>query len=183
MATAVKTRVSEEEYLATMTGETPSLEFVNGEVFQKPMTKRDHNEVRKRLARLLFQLEDQHGGSFAWEATTDLSAGADRRYRVPDLAYWAAGRPLARPDDVYLPPTLAIEVRSRGQPVAELREKCREYRARGVDLCWLIDPEARTVEVFDDAHDGAVLGEGALLESSLLPGFSLPVSELWAELA
>jgi Uma2 family endonuclease len=182
MATALKTRVREEEYLATMTGEKPSLEFVNGEVFQKPMPKREHNEVGKPLARAFLDYERRHGGTFAWEATTDLSDGSDRRYRVPDYAFWSRGRAVVRPDDVYLPPTLAIEVRSRGQSRGELQEKCREYRERGVDVCWLIDPETRTVEVFDGDHDGTALPRDGVLESPRLPGFALPVVELWAGL-
>jgi Uma2 family endonuclease len=182
MATAVKTRVSEAEYLATMTGEKPSLEFVNGEVFQKPMTKKDHAFVARALNRRFVVYEAERGGVWVWEATTNVSRGDDRRYRVPDMAYYTPGRPVARPDDVFLPPTLAIEVRSRGQPAAEPREKCREYRDRGVDICWLIDPERRTVEVFDEKRDGEPLAEDGVLESPLLPDFSLPVLELWADL-
>ena len=126
MTTPVKVRVSEEEYLATMTDEKPSLEFVNGEVFQKPMTKKSHNEVAMILHDALRAFRKLSGGYATWLATTNLSRQSDRRYRVPDLAFWAAGRPVAQPDEVYLPPTLAIEIRSERQSMTTLREKCRE---------------------------------------------------------
>ena len=182
MTTPVKVRVSEEEYLATMTGEKPSLEFVNGEVFQKPMTKKDHQDVSKRIAAVLFALEQRTRGYFAWETTTNFSDRSDRRYRVPDLAYWAAGRDVAQPDNVYLPPTLAVEIRSEGQWLPDLRAKCHEYRARGVDVCWLIDPGHRSVEVFEAGREGEMLATDGVLESAAVPGFRMAVADLWAEL-
>ena len=61
-------------------------------------------------------------------------------YRLPDTAYWAPGRPSG--DDSV--PSVAVEVRSPGQTVRALRDKCRAFRAGGVETCWLIDPAART---------------------------------------
>jgi len=181
MTAPVRVRVSEEEYLATMTDEKPSLEFVNGEVFQKPMTKKDHQDVSKRIVALLYEIERRKLGYFAWETTTNLSEGTDRRYRVPDIAFWAAGRDVAQPDNVYLPPTLAVEIRSEGQSMRSLREKCAEYRSRGIDVCWLVDPIRRSVEVFEDAREGVELADDAVLVSEKIAGFSLPIAELWSE--
>lgn len=179
MTAPVRVRVSEEEYLATMTDEKPSLEFVNGEVFQKPMTKRNHQDVSKRVLEAMLDLEKRTRGYFTWEATTNLSRDDDRRYRVPDLAYWAPGRPVSQPNEVYLPPTIAIEVRSEGQSMASLRDKCREYRSRGIDVCWLIDSVRRTVEVFEDGREGVELEAGATLVNEQIPGFSLQIADLW----
>lgn len=77
-------------------------------------------------------------------------------------------------------PTLAVEVRSEEQTMAELRCKCRAFRANGVDACWLIDPYARTVEVFDANRDGVQLGAGEALETAAMPGFSVAQADLWA---
>jgi Uma2 family endonuclease len=180
MTAPVKVRVSEEEYLATMTGEKPSLEFVNGEVFQKPMTKESHLLVVDEVLAALRAYRQRTGGMSGPEGTVNLSLGPDRRYRVPDAAYWGPDRP--RTGGVFVPPTAAIEVRSEGQSMAELRDKCREYLARGVDVCWLIDPDAQVVEAFEGDADGAPLPPDGVLVSAHLPGFELPVSELWASL-
>ncbi|MGH2633517.1 MAG: Uma2 family endonuclease, partial [Tepidiformaceae bacterium] len=85
-------------------------------------------------------------------------------------------------DDRMLPPTLAVEVRSPDETMDAQRTKGRFYRAHGVDVAWLIDPESRTVELFDEAHDGQTLPSDSALESSYLPGFSLPLAELFAVL-
>ena len=182
MTAPVRVRVSEEEYLATMTDEKPSLEFVNGEVFQKPMTKRDHQDVSKRILEAMLDLEKRTRGYFTWEATTNLSVGDDRRYRVPDLAYWAPGRPASQPNEVYLPPTLAIEVPPDGQSMNELRAKCQEYLSHGIEECWLFDPIRRTVEVFDESRNGVKIDSEATLTSEKVAGFSVPISDLWAGL-
>ncbi len=78
-----------------------------------------------------------------------------------------------------MPPTLAVEIRSAGQSVPFLRNKCRFYRANGVDVAWLVDPQARTVEVFDEHGDGLVLINEAHLESGALPGLRIELADLF----
>ena len=51
-------------------------------------------------------------------------------------------------------------------------------RANGVDVCWLFDPVARTVEVYEDEVDGARF-TGGVLTSPYLPGFELDLAALW----
>jgi Uma2 family endonuclease len=55
-------------------------------------------------------------------------------------------------------------------------------RANGVDVCWLIDPETRSVEVFEGAKDGETLEADGTLASASLPGFTLPLRDLFAVL-
>jgi Uma2 family endonuclease len=172
--------MSEEEYLATMTGEKPPYEFVNGEVFQKPLPKRPHGIAAKIFSRHLDRYELEFGGSWIPDPTVNQSEPGVRRYRVPDIAYWAPGRPQG--DSVFFPPTLAIEILSEGQTMDDLRDKCREYRARGADVCWLVDPDRRVVEVFEAARDGERRAADDILESAHLPGFRLLLKDLWAAL-
>ena len=56
------------------------------------------------------------------------------------------------------------------------------FRANGVDACWLIDPYERWVEVFQGVRDGERLATDTTLETPVMPGFSLPQSELFAVL-
>lgn len=171
--------MTEDEYLANMTDELPSYEFVNGEVSRKrSLTKKSHVSVTKVLVRIFDRYERQTGGYYATEATTNLSSGADRRFRVPDLSYWAPGTPVG--DDIFLPPTLAVEIRSPDQSLRVLREKCQEFLAHGVEVCWLVDPETRTVEVFEGEVSG--IQRDGTLESGHLPGLSIPLKELFASL-
>jgi Uma2 family endonuclease len=67
------------------------------------------------------------------------------------------------------------------ETMASQRAKCRWFRAHGVDVCWLIDPASRTVEVFEGNRDG-VRADG-VLESAFLPGLRIPLDELFSGLA
>jgi Uma2 family endonuclease len=154
----------------------PYLEFVDGVVLQKPMPTTIHGRLQAELARVLGNYASTIGaGSVATE--TRMSLGSTHGFRVPDVSYWLPGRPSG--DDSI--PSIAIEVRSPGQALADLREKCRSYRESGVEACWLIDPDSRSVEVFEVGAN-AILHESAVVSSGLLPGFELPLEQLFAVL-
>jgi Uma2 family endonuclease len=168
-------RMTEEEYLS-LPEEKPYLEYIDGVVLQKPMANADHGRI---VGELNFQFGTyirSHGGDFGPERRSRL--GDIPGYRVPDTCYWASGRPSGN-DSI---PTLAVEVRSPGQAMSELRAKCRVYRATGVEACWLIDPITRTAEVFEGGVNGKRLPADGALEATSLPGLSIPLPELLAVL-
>lgn len=106
--------------------------------------------------------------------------------RLPDVAFVSWGRlPNRRVPREPLPdlaPDLAVEVLSASNTPAEMARKRREYFAAGVHLIWQVDPEARTVEVYTAPEKSTILSAEDVLEGgSILPGFTLPVRELFAE--
>jgi Uma2 family endonuclease len=107
--------------------------------------------------------------------------------RIPDVAYvsWArvpAGRVPTAPIP-QLAPDLAVEVLSRSNTPREMERKLREYFDAGVRLVWIVDPDARTVAVYTAAVNPVVLTETDVLQGGeVLPGFTLPLAHLFAEL-
>jgi Uma2 family endonuclease len=108
--------------------------------------------------------------------------------RIPDVAYasWAripGGRVPAEPVP-HLAPDLAVEVLSESNTPREMARKRREYFQATVRLVWEVDPRTRTVAVY--VHDGPpvlILGEDHTLDGGdVLPGFTLPLRDLFAEL-
>jgi len=171
-------RMTEEAFLR-LDHVKPRLEYIDGRAVQKPVPKRKHVQLARKLTAAVDALIEREGGEGGPEP--HIWFASERQYRLPDVAYWAPGKPQG--DDYrMLPPTLAVEVRSPDETMAEQRAKCRFYRAHGVEVAWLIDPEARIVEVFDDGRDGEALPADATLESTYLPGFSLPLAGLFAVL-
>lgn len=170
--------MTEDEFLERFADLLPSYEFVNGVVTQKPMTKRSHFLIVRRLIVLLDRYEATAGGTSGPEPTIELFARDTHAYRVPDLAYWTPAKD--RKSAVMGAPTLAVEVASPGQTLESLREKCRFMREAGTDVCWLIDPEARRVEVFEAGRDGDVTT--GVLESPHLPGLRVELAALFAVL-
>src|SRR5262249_15518093 len=107
--------------------------------------------------------------------------------RIPDVAVTSWGRCPDRrvPADAVpdLAPDLAVEVLSESNTEDEMARKRREYFAAGVRLVWEVDPGARTVMVYTGPSQGTLLPEGQTLDGgAVLPGFTLPLRELFAEL-
>jgi Uma2 family endonuclease len=111
----------------------------------------------------------------------------DGPVRGPDVAFYSWGqRPGRRRPQEPIPrmaPDLAVEVLSPSNTTREMARKRGEYFRSGTRLVWEIDPKARTVRVYTaedmfrdltptDALDGA----------SVLPGLTIPVADLFAEL-
>ena len=167
-------RMSEAEYLV-LPEEKPGLEFHDGLVIQKAMANADHRRLSGEFDFRFALMVRTAGGDFGPEGRVRLSTG---RYRLPDTAAWAPGVPSG--DDSM--PTVAVEVRSPDESMASQRAKCRLYRQSGVPVVWLVDPRTRTVEIFEDDRDGTVLRIGDTLTTPHLPGFSLPLAELFAVL-
>ena len=57
----------------------------------------------------------------------------------------------------------------------------RQYLRAGVKVIWVVYPRDCSVDVFESSGAARVLSDRDLLEApDLLPGFSVPVSELFA---
>ncbi len=107
--------------------------------------------------------------------------------RIPDVAYLSRerlpGGRVPREPVPQLVPDLAVEVLSASNTSAEIDRKCREYFEAGVRLVWLVDPDARKVTVLEGLDRSSTLsGDASLDGGAVLPGFTLALAELFAEL-
>ncbi len=106
--------------------------------------------------------------------------------RIPDVAFisWDRLPDRKRPTQP-IPKVnldLAVEVLSKSNTKAEMNRKLLEYLDAGVLLVWLIDPRDRTIRVYRSATDVVTLTEADVLDGGdVLPGFRLPVAELFAQ--
>jgi Uma2 family endonuclease len=81
-------------------------------------------------------------------------------------------------------PDLVIEILSPGQTVKALSSRLSRCLAQGVRLAWLVQPSQRRVFVFRPGHPPETLGIGdELLGEGVLPGFRLPLAEMFGWLA
>jgi Uma2 family endonuclease len=178
---AVTHRLSIDEFLA-LPEVKPYLELVHGEARQKMAADLFHTGLAGRLVYELNLYKQDFGGFSGPEPRVQLRVGDELRIYLPDVAFWAKGRPLGT-RRLAEPPTVAVEIRSLGETLASQQEKCRFYAAAGVPVVWLIEPDARTVEVFaEDGKSTSVLSVSDTLTSTHLPGFAYPVTELFSVL-
>jgi Uma2 family endonuclease len=107
--------------------------------------------------------------------------------RAPDASFvsWDQFPERCLPEEA-LPgvfPDLAVEVISKGNTRREMARKRREYFAAGTRLVWMVYPKTRTIDVYTSPTDSTTLGSADTLDGGdVLPGFTLPVATLFANL-
>lgn len=102
------------------------------------------------------------------------------KMREPDVAFVASENVQPSEGFIYRAPDLAVEIISPSQDFSELRMKVDEYLQYGTQQVWLVLPRLKQIEVFF-ADDSARIYRltDAVPGGDLLPGFSLPVREVF----
>jgi Uma2 family endonuclease len=78
-------------------------------------------------------------------------------------------------------PALWIEVLSPSNTALEMDRKLREFFEAGSQLAWIIDPRTQTAKVYSSAKRFKPLDARGILDGGkVLPGFKLPLAELFA---
>ncbi|MGH9359501.1 MAG: Uma2 family endonuclease [Candidatus Acidiferrales bacterium] len=181
---ATKTLLTVKEYAALDEPEGVRYELSNGELIVTPSASHFHNKIRDRLtARLQAFLDVEKLGDVSSETDVKLVGEVIRR---PDVAFIRAHRLEGVDlDQSPLPvsPDLAIEIVSKNDRADDLLLKVSQYLEAGAQAVWLmypntrlayryvpgkLEPEVRTAEAGDKFE-----------EPKLLPGFSLPLSEIF----
>jgi Uma2 family endonuclease len=102
--------------------------------------------------------------------------------RSPDVTWIEKSKLADVPAGVKFPqviPDFVIELRSDTDRKSKLREKMEEYRANGVRLGWLIDPQKQQVEIYRPGQDVEVLQSPTMLGGEdVLPGFTLDLNSI-----
>lgn len=125
---------------------------------------------------------DGTGLAFDSSAGFTLPNGA---IRSPDASWvqrdrWNALTQEQREKFAPLCPDFVVELRSRTDRLADLQEKMQEYMDNGARLGWLLDPIDTRVYIYRPGQPVEMLENPDTLSGDLvLPGFVLPVHELW----
>jgi Uma2 family endonuclease len=109
------------------------------------------------------------------------------KIRIPDVAYISkrrfAGHTLLPGAFWELGCDLAVEVISPSNTQREMERKLSDYFSAGVGAVWLVYLNPREVVVYSSPNDSMTLaGDDVLEGGAVLPGFSVPVAQLFAEL-
>jgi Uma2 family endonuclease len=179
---ATKILLTAEEFDNYPFEEDKRYELDEGELIEMTRPAYRHNRVLKNLQ---FELE-----SFLRRApigelliSENLYALAPLTRRAPDVAVILGDRQRELEGAKVIPiiPEVVAEVLSPSEKPHKIHRKLKQYFAAGVKEVWLIDTEDRTVEVWTGPslpdHD---FSGSEVLESPLLPGFALPLEDLFA---
>ncbi len=103
--------------------------------------------------------------------------------REPDIAYFSAAR---LPLDVRITgyaevvPDLVVEIVSPSDSRREAHDKAEMWLRYGVALVWVVQPDTRSVEVYEPGRAVVTLDEHDTLDGlEVLPGFTCTVSDIF----
>jgi Uma2 family endonuclease len=163
-------------------------EIIDGELFVSTQPSLEHQYACNKIAGRLDRWNDERGSGIVLPAPGVIFADDDNA--APDVVWLSKQRlraVLGEDRKLHGPPELIVEVLSPG-PENERRDrdaKLRLYSRRGVDEYWILDTHQRLLEVYrrwptdpDLLRLAAVLREGDVIESVLLPGFQVRIGEL-----
>jgi Uma2 family endonuclease len=164
------------------------VELVDGILVRKPMGFHE-DYIATLLLRALSRYLDIHNiGALC--GSQGLIRFLPNLVRLPDVTFtrWdSVGNTsdIEDPDTAFLEvvPDLVVEVLSESNTPREMAIKLGEYATAGVKLVWYVDPDAKTVTVYPKGRERGrkVLGEADTLDGGkVLPGFALPVADLFA---
>jgi Uma2 family endonuclease len=163
----------------------PEFEWILGRAVQKMSPKRRHALLQGELLMRLSAWARGHGEvGPEWRFRLE-PPGEDIRPLVPDIAYLSYQRMGdASDDDLEAPrmaPNIAVEIRSAGERQAHLDHKTLVYLTSGTDAVLIVDPLAKTIDVFD--RTGSVhFAIGDSFAHPALPGLSFTLAEVFAVL-
>ena len=163
----------------------PETEWLRGRPVQKVSPKRKHSELQIWL-----------GGQLRHWARGRGRVGSEWRFRiappgefirplVPDISFLAYDRMQGATDEDWdtplVAPNVAIEIRSPGDRRADLEDKIATLLRAGTHLVVVVDADSRTVSTYDSARK-RTWSEGQSFEHEALPGFSVSLVEMFAEM-
>lgn len=178
-----KTGVSVEEFdrfVALPENADLRFEFVDGEIIEVPSNAFSSELAILIAAALLAFIRPHKLGRVTGEGAGYIIAG---RKLSPDVAFVAAARQdqLAREGYNPIAPDLVVEVISPTDREPAIRRKLAIYAEADV-LVWLVRPRRKTVEVYAPDQPVEIMSINDTLDGGeVLPGFKLPVAEIFAE--
>ncbi len=158
-------------------------ELYDGEVYVVPSPSVQHQRTSRRLVLALQRFVDEHHLGEVFSAPLDVVLAVDTVVQ-PDVLFVSAERSVIVEEACIAgAPDLVIEILSPGTARRDRITKLQLYCRYGVRECWLVDPQAQTIEVLSLSAAGArsmgLYGPGDEVASTVLPGLRLPVTAVF----
>ena len=162
-------------------GDIGPCELVRGEVVPLIPPGGEHGRLVTELVFALRKHVDEFGGGTVYAEVGFILERNPDTVRAPDVAYIRAERTAETSTVAYIPgaPDLAVEVLSPNDRAPGVEEKVRAWLRAGCAEVWVVDPRARTVTVHAANGTRSVLRGRDTLACASLPGFALPLADLF----
>ena len=158
-------------------------EILDGELDVSPAPTPRHQRVLLKLVAILHRHAEERGLGQVYVAPIDVILARDSIVQ-PDLVFVAAGREsIVTERAIEGPPDLVGEVLSPWSDRGDRVAKARLYARYGIRHYWIVDPVARTLEMYEPeeaeyrllaTHEGA-----ASVRTTLFRDLEIDLSRVW----
>ncbi len=173
---------TEDAYLA-LSGLNRLIELSEGRLTVYSMPTPEHQRIVRQLSRLLEDWVAERGIGEVLFAPMPVRLWPGK-FREPDVMVYLAEHSDRIGERYGGVPDLVVEVLSPGTQHLDRGIKFTEYAMAGVSEYWLVDPEARIIQVFVLKDDHFVLtgqfGPGQMVRSTLLSGCEAPTDTIFS---
>ncbi len=164
-------------------GDIGPAELVKGEIIPQMPTGHEHGFIESLIVYFLTRFIREH--NLGRVVTGEVGIYVERNpdtIRAADVAFISHDRYAQVQSAGFLDiaPELVVEIMSPSNTWSEVHEKLAEYFAIGVNIVWVVDPQLQQIHVFRALDDVSLLTkEDTLTGEGVLPGFALPLTELF----
>jgi Uma2 family endonuclease len=181
----VKTYTLEEFWALPDPPDHSKLELIAGVLYMSPPPEYTHDNVVRRLIRLLTLELARLGNKGNLYAPRAAIWTSQRTYLEPDLFFVSAETEARLDPEHRTTADLVIEVISPGSAIYDRNTKADTYAALGVKELWLVDEIKETVEVRrlsgDRYGDGDLFAKGDQLKSNMIPAMTVAVTNIFED--
>ena len=174
-----------EEFMALPEGGPVRYEIIDGDLCMTPAPSPRHQEISGNLFEIIRHFLRTNPLGKVYAAPVDVVFSQEPPQVVePDLVFVATEHlSLITEKNLQGVPDLLVEILSPTTSLRDRREKLALYERFGVPEYWIVDPERTTIQVFrlsgERYAEALEFGLGDRLETPLLPGLSIPLSEVF----
>ncbi len=161
----------------------PASEYINGQIIQKPMPQGKHSSIQTEMATTVnAKLKSQQIA----RAFSELRCTFGERSTIPDVSVFTWAR-ISRDRNgeianiFQVAPDWTIEILSPDQSQTKVTKNILHCLNHGTEMGWLIDPDERTVFVYQSNQQTLVfdLPDQLLPTPSFAHGIELTVAEVF----
>ncbi|WP_088890828.1 Uma2 family endonuclease [Leptolyngbya ohadii] len=186
MTLSTEKKVWTDEELMSLSKDGHRYELVDGELIDAGSSGMEHGVISSLLSGLLAIHVRQHKLGIVCDSSTAFTLRSGNNKRSPDVSFVAKERlkGLKRPPRGFFQgsPDLAVEILSPSNTVEEVHDKIVEYFENDTRLVWVIHPDEKYVLVYHSPEpEGFLRPQDSLDGEAIVPGFLMPVSDLFEE--
>lgn len=184
MVVAAPKQVTLDEFVK-LPDEGSGYELIDGELVEIDVAAKSQYVAGTVYARIReFILPKRLGWAFPPESGFACFSDDVNRLRKPDAAFILAAKLSAQEFEtsnyIRVVPDLVAEVVSPNDTVYKSEAKRDQWLKAGVSVVWIINPDSENADIYKaDGSKTYLRNDGILTAEPVLPGFALPVAELF----